>query len=89
MGKDVSRRRVDVGPGAIYDAFAALRAGGSIDLAGAIGGLDFNRATGEAPMDYAIVCLGTDDHGGASTAIDSGLVYDAHADRLVGTLRCP
>jgi len=82
-------RAVDVGPAAIYDAFATLRAGGQIDLNGAIGSLDFDRATGEAPIDYAIMCLGTDDRGAASEGIDSGLVYDARAKKLTGALRCP
>jgi serine/threonine protein kinase len=82
-------RRVDVGPGSIYDAFGALRAGDPIDLVGAIGSLDFDRATGEAPIDYAIVCLGTDDTGASSSSVDSGLVYDATTKKLSGVLRCP
>lgn len=80
---------VEVGPTDILRAFGALRSGGHIDLQGALGALDFDRATGEAPIDYAIVCLGKDDHGAASDSIESGLVYDAAARKLVGTLRCP
>ncbi len=70
--------------------FSALRAGASIDLNGAIGALDFNPATGEAPIDYEIVCFGTDDQGRAtSTAEGAGLVYEGGPKKLTGTLRCP
>jgi hypothetical protein len=85
-------KRIDVGPADILDGFNALRFGGPsahIDLNGAIGALDFDAATGEAPVDYAITCASVDDHGAASATIDSGLVYDARAQKLVGTLRCP
>jgi branched-chain amino acid transport system substrate-binding protein len=82
-------RPVDVGPDAIYDAFATLRAGQRIDLAGAIGPLDFDPTTGEAPVPYSILCLGVDDRGAATTAIDSGLVYESKSGRLVGKLSCP
>jgi hypothetical protein len=82
-------RAIDVGPQGIFDAFTALRAGERVDLNGAIGSLDFDPATGEAPIDYAIVCLGVDDHGVASGAIESGLVYEAVAKKLTGALRCP
>ena len=82
---------VDVGPNAIFEAFGALRSNassGHIDLNGAIGSLDFDRATGEAPIDYAIVCPGVDDHGAATLSVDSGLVYDARLKKLIGTLHC-
>jgi tRNA A-37 threonylcarbamoyl transferase component Bud32 len=80
---------VDVGPAGIYDAFATLRAGGGIDLNGAIGSLDFDRATGEAPIDYSITCFDIDDRGSAGPSIDSGLTYDSRSDKLVGVLQCP
>jgi serine/threonine-protein kinase len=82
-------RKVGVGPGGIFEALTTLRNAGRIDLDGAIGSLDFDPATGEAPIDYAITCLGIDDKGMASPEIDSGLVYDATEDALVGSLRCP
>jgi serine/threonine protein kinase len=82
-------RPVNVGPTQIFSAFQTLRTEGHIDLNGAIGSLDFDPATGEAPIDYAIVCPGVDDHGVAAPGIDSGLVYDARAKKLVGSLRCP
>ena len=80
---------IDVGPVQIFEGFEALRSGERIDLNGAIGSLDFDPRSGEAPIDYAIVCLGVDDAGNASPPVDSGLVYDARAQKLVGTLRCP
>jgi hypothetical protein len=83
------RPRIDVGPEGIYDAFTALRTRGGIDLNGAIGDLDFDPSTGEAPIDYAIVCLNVDDHGAASGSLESGLVYDAAAKKLAGALHCP
>ncbi len=82
-------RPIDVGPAGIYDAFQTLRTGGHIDLNGAIGSLDFDPATGEAPIDYSILCPGVDDHGRATAAIESGLVYDAHTKKVTGTNRCP
>jgi branched-chain amino acid transport system substrate-binding protein len=82
-------RPIDVGPASIYEGFGALRAGEGIDLRGAIGSLDFDRATGEAPIDYAITCFGADRDGVATAQSDSGLVYDARTDQLVGKLRCP
>jgi hypothetical protein len=84
-------RRVDVGPAHIFDAFETLRSDPTahVDLGGAIGSLDFDPATGEAPIDYAIVCPGVDDHGAADASVESGLVYDARAKKLVGALRCP
>jgi len=82
-------RPVDVGPQGIFDALSALRAGENVDLSGALSDLDFVRATGEAPIDYAIVCLGVDDHGAAKGSVDSGLVYDAKLKKLMGTIHCP
>jgi hypothetical protein len=85
-------REVDVGPTQILEAFQALRRGPNehIDLNGAIGSLDFDAATGESPIDYAIVCAGVDDTGDVTSAdAESGLVYDARRKEIVGTLRCP
>jgi hypothetical protein len=81
--------KIDVGPAQILAGFEILRSGANIDLNGAIGALDFDPATGEAPIDYSIVCMGLDDRGNASRPVDSGLVYDARAKKLVGALRCP
>ena len=79
---------IDVGPASIFDAFETLRSGGRIDLNGAIGALDFD-GSGEAPIDYAILCCGVDDRGRASGSVESGLVYDSRARKLTGALRCP
>jgi hypothetical protein len=82
-------KRVDVGPAGIFDAFEALRSGGDVDLEGAIGSLDFDPATGEAPIDYAVLCPGVDDHGVAAGFVESGLVFDAGKKAFRGQLRCP
>jgi len=82
-------RGIDVGPAQIGEAFEVLRSGRRIDLSGAIGSLDFDPKTGDAPIDYAIVCPGVDDHGRASPDVDSHLFYDAREKKLVGTMACP
>ncbi|HEY2518054.1 MAG TPA: bifunctional serine/threonine-protein kinase/ABC transporter substrate-binding protein [Polyangiaceae bacterium] len=81
-------RPVDVGPGGILDAFQTLRSGKNIDLTGSIGSLNFDRESGEAPIDYAILCIGSDSHGRA-IEVESGLTYDARTKSLVGSLHCP
>jgi hypothetical protein len=81
--------KIDVGSTQIFEGFKALRSSGRIDLNGAIGSLDFDPSTGDAPIDYSIICPGVDDTGQAFATVESGLVYDAHAKALVGTLRCP
>jgi hypothetical protein len=81
--------QVEVGPRGILEAFKTLRAGGRIDLEGAIGSLDFDPATGEAPIDYTILCFGVDDRGRALPSVDSGLVNASKTRVLRGTLRCP
>jgi hypothetical protein len=81
--------QIDVGPLEILKGFSALRAGANIDLNGTIGRLDFDLATGEAPVDMAVLCVGVDRTGLATEGVESGLVFDAHADKLVGQLECP
>jgi serine/threonine-protein kinase len=82
-------RPIDVGPGGIFDALNALSAGERIDLNGATGRLDYSLDTGEAPVDLAILCARPDTNGAAPELIESGLVYDATAGALRGTLHCP
>jgi serine/threonine protein kinase len=82
-------REMVVGPASILDGLATLRAGRNIDLAGALGALDFDPATGEAPVDYALLCCGVDAQGRASGLIESGLVYEAASGKLAGSMRCP
>jgi serine/threonine protein kinase len=80
---------VEVGPSGIYKAFDALRGGGSIDLTGATGRLDFDLRTGEAPVDMSILCVDLDSSGAASDTIESGLVFHAAEGALDGAMRCP
>jgi hypothetical protein len=82
-------KRIEVGPSGILEGFKTLRSDAGIDLVGAIGSLDFDRATGEAPIDYAILCLGVDDRGNAHGSVESGLVFTSHDGRLTGALDCP
>ncbi len=82
-------KSVDVGIAGIFDAFNTLRGGGAIDLDGAAGPLDFDLSIGESPFDQDIVCVGIDDRGGANASVESGLVYDARAQKLRGTMKCP
>jgi serine/threonine-protein kinase len=76
---------VDVGPTGILGALAALASGDSIDLNGATGGLDFDPATGDAPVDFSVLCVGGD----GAAGVESGLVFDAAAGKLRGAMRCP
>jgi serine/threonine protein kinase/ABC-type branched-subunit amino acid transport system substrate-binding protein len=82
-------KAIDVGPSGIFDAFNTLASGANIDLNGATGPLDFDVATGEAPVDLAVLCVGVDPHGQASDSLESGVVYDATAHTLRGALHCP
>ncbi len=80
---------VDVGPSGILAAFGVLRRGEPINLDGALGTLDFDLETGEAPVDFAIVCGDIDANGHVVGSVDSGLVYDAERQTLKGQARCP
>jgi serine/threonine-protein kinase len=82
-------RPLDVGPGGIFDALNALSSGERIDLNGATGRLDFSVATGEAPVDLAILCVRPGAGGNAPDMVESGLTYDATAGALRGTMHCP
>jgi serine/threonine protein kinase/ABC-type branched-subunit amino acid transport system substrate-binding protein len=78
-----------VGPHAIFDAFAALRSGASIDLEGAAGHLDLDPTTGESTFDIAILCVAPPDHGAGAHVVGSGLVYSQRDRRFTGKLACP
>jgi serine/threonine-protein kinase len=81
---------VDVGPANIFDAFNGLRGGGHIDLEGAATRLDFDLATGDSPTDFAVLCIGVDDQGRASHAVESSVTYRTAAGRLDHLpLNCP
>ena len=84
-------RRVEVGPGQIFDALSDLGENRRIDLHGAAGPLDFDLANGESPVDFALLCLDVD----ASTPPrargerESGVYYRATSRAVAGKLRCP
>jgi serine/threonine protein kinase len=80
---------IDVGPTGILRAFGALARGEPIDLNGATGKLDFDRVTGEAPVDLAMLCADVDSHGLATVSIESGLVFDGARAAWSGEDRCP
>jgi branched-chain amino acid transport system substrate-binding protein len=65
-----------------------LRSGAHVDLNGATGPLDFDLDTGDAPVDLAILCVAANAGGDADETVESGLVYDATAGVLRGTMRC-
>lgn len=74
-----------VGSSKINEAFTALIAGSSIDFSGASGPLNFDTKTGEAPGDIQIWCVPKGLDGKATSAINSGIYYDAAQSKLVGT----
>jgi hypothetical protein len=81
--------KIDVGPSGIFQSFAALSSGGAIDLNGAATSLDFDPATGEENADLAVLCFDVGKDGATSGSVESGVVYDARADKLVGRAKCP
>jgi branched-chain amino acid transport system substrate-binding protein len=81
--------RIDVGPSGIFDVLRQFASGGRVDLNGATGPLDFDLATGDAPVDLAVLCVDVDARGVASGNRESGLVYDATSGALRGAMKCP
>ena len=79
---------VNVGPNAVNTTFATLAGGGSIDLDGASGSLDFDLTSGDAPGDVEIWCIGRNPDT-TPTFVDSGAYYDASQNMIVGTVSCP
>ena len=77
-------KAVDVGPAGIYGAFDALRRGENINLSGAAGPLDFDLATGEAPVDMDVLVAGPGLH---PENVPSGVVYRDATRTLDGKLR--
>jgi hypothetical protein len=82
-------RSIDVGPNGIFDAVNALAVGEHIDLNGATGRLDFDLENGEAPVDLAILCVKQEVDPALTVSVESGLIYDATAGVLRGTMQCP
>ncbi len=80
---------LDVGPAGIFRALSLLGSGKGIDLVGTITSLDFDLETGDAPTDFAVLCLSPGANGGAPELVEAGLVLKAGASKLSGTMRCP
>ncbi len=81
--------RIEVGLTGIFEAYSTLRRGNSFDLVGSSGSLDLDPATGESPVDLAVLCAGVDGRGRATHGIESQLVYRAATNALEGAMRCP
>jgi ABC-type branched-subunit amino acid transport system substrate-binding protein len=81
--------KIEVGSGAMNDAFIDLLAGKNIDFDGASGPLDFDVATGEAESDIQIWCVDVDGTGKANAFKNSGEFYNATTKKLQGTIGCP
>jgi ABC-type branched-subunit amino acid transport system substrate-binding protein len=77
---------IDVGPGGIYAATAALQRGGAIDLEGTTTFLDFDETTGDPTVDFAIYCVKAGRDGVLRP--DSGLVWDRKLRKVTGSARC-
>lgn len=80
---------IEVGPNGVFDGISALASGRSLDLRGASSALDFDLATGEARVDFALVCPDVDARGRASGDHESGVFYRAAQGTVSGTLHCP
>lgn len=80
--------RIDAGGAQINQAYGALQAGENVDFQGASGPLDFDVDAGEAASDIQIWCLPKDAMGAATTAVHSGLYYDAALGVLQGKIAC-
>jgi serine/threonine-protein kinase len=77
---------IDVGPGGILEATAALQRGQSIDLEGVMTLLDFDPQTGDPTVDMRIACVRNGRT--AVTLAPSGLRWDRKDRRVTGTLAC-
>jgi ABC-type branched-subunit amino acid transport system substrate-binding protein len=60
-----------------------LAGGGSVDLQGAIGPIDFNLTNGDVITDYGTVCVGTKADG-TTTLGNAGYTFDAVQNKYVG-----
>jgi hypothetical protein len=80
---------IEVGPNGLFDGISALASGRSLDVRGSSSALDFDLATGEARVDFALVCADVDAHGRASGDRESGVFYRTAQGTVDGTMRCP
>ncbi len=79
--------KIEVGPAKLLEALGVLGSGAAIDLQGAGSDLDLDPRTGESPTDHVVLCVGAD-RDGSPSAVESGLVWDAHTDKLRGAMKC-
>jgi branched-chain amino acid transport system substrate-binding protein len=94
LAKSISRllppgKPIEIGSSTIFDTIATLSSGGSVDLVGTQSGLDFDVSTGEAPVDFALLCSDVDGQGQATQGRESGIVYSPATGAVVGTMYCP
>jgi ABC-type branched-subunit amino acid transport system substrate-binding protein len=86
FGKQIPpAEKVEVGAGNINTAFQLLAGGGTFDLEGASGPLDYDLSTGEAPSDIQIWCVPRE-NGKPTSARASTIRFDAASRTLIGTL---
>ncbi len=76
---------VDVGPATLSEIWSTMASGGSVNLRGTSGSLDFDLATGDTPQGVLIECFSKDPATGlAQGATYSGLRYDVDMKTLQG-----
>ena len=82
-------KAVEVGPSGIFDALTILSSGGTINLEGAAGALDFDLKTGETSEDFALFCPEADAQGrDDGDDVESGVFYRTKAHRIEGAFTC-
>jgi serine/threonine protein kinase/ABC-type branched-subunit amino acid transport system substrate-binding protein len=81
---------IEVGPANVYQALSRLLGGGAIDLQGTQSALDLDRATGECPSDFALLCAAVDRGGRANGEdVESGVVFRSATRKVEGVASCP
>ncbi len=80
---------IDVGPQSLTQGMQAMVNGAKTDFNGASGPLNFDLASGEAPSDYTIWCVGIDPNTTKPIFNDAtGQVYSAVDNKITGTYSC-
>jgi ABC-type branched-subunit amino acid transport system substrate-binding protein len=87
LTKMVGGTKVDVGKLSLSTTFQALQSGGSIDINGTSGPLDFDLATGEAASDIDVWCIGLDATP-KPVFKSSGRHYNAQTKVMEGVIDC-
>lgn len=82
--------RVNVGPQPFASAAKRISDGSKVNLDGVFSTLEFDTATGEAPSDATIWCVGIDPNNTAKSYFNeaTGQYYDAARNVLEGTYAC-